>query len=87
MAEEWKIDCWFFPNPDHPRPELELMDRLGQDLTEERRLAILRIKDAWHSHPDYRHAICSVDIYTAVLDHDIWTPDQFAEWLRTHRGE
>lgn len=84
---EWKIDCWFFPNPDHPRPELELMDRLSQDLTEESRLAILRIKDAWYGHPDYRHAVCSVDIYTAVLDHGIRTPGQFAEWLRTQRGE
>ena len=82
-AEEvWRIDCWFVPL-DAPRPEFALMDRLQQELTEETRLAVLSIKDVWCRHPDYlSHKVCSTDIYNAVLDANIRSPDEFATWLR-----
>jgi hypothetical protein len=77
----WKIDCWFLP-AGSPRPESALIDRLHSELTGDMRLAILRIKNAWYQHPDYRQTILSVDIYEAVLDHGIRTPDAFGHHVR-----
>lgn len=84
-GERWKIDCWFLPS-DSPRPEFVLIDRMRRELTDETRLAILWIKDTWHSLPAYRHTVRSIDIYTAVLDHGVRTPDEFEEWLRARRS-
>lgn len=84
-GEQWNLDCWFLPS-DAPRPEIELMNRLQRDLTEETLLAILWIKDVWHRLPAYRDTVISVDIYEAVLDHDVRTPDAFAQWLKVWRG-
>lgn len=81
-GEHRKVDCWFLL-PNAPRPEFALIDRMRRDLTDETRLTILWIKDTWHRDPAYRHTVSSVDIYTAVLDHGIRTPEQFAEWLRS----
>ncbi len=81
-GERWKVDCWFLPL-DAPRPEFALIDRMRRELTDETRLAILWIKGAWYRLPAYRHSVSSIDIYTAVLDHGIRTPDEFAEWLRS----
>ena len=62
------------------------MDRLQQELTEETRLAVLSIKDVWSRHPDYlSHKVCSNDIYNAVLDSNIRSPDEFATWLRERK--
>lgn len=80
-GEMWKIDCWFLRD-DPPRPEVALIDRLQRDLTDETRLAILRIKDAWWNRPAYRDTVLSVDIYEAVLDHGVRTPEEFDAWLR-----
>lgn len=83
-SERWKIDCWFLPS-DVPRPEFALIDHMRRELTDETRLAILWIKDSWHHHPGYRDTIVSVDIYSAVLDHAIRTPDEFVDWLRARK--
>jgi len=79
-SAEWKIDIWFLPR-EAPRPEIVLLHTLPGRLTEETRLAILWIKDVWHRLPAYRHSVLSVDIYTAVLDHGVRTPDAFAAYL------
>lgn len=85
-GDRWNCDCWFLLS--HvPRPEFALIDRIRRDLKDETRLAILWIKDTWYHNPSYRHTVHSVDIYTAVLDHGIRTPDQFAAWLRRRRSE
>jgi hypothetical protein len=84
-GEMWKIDCWFLRD-DPPRPEVAQIDRLHRDLTDETRLAILRVKDAWCHHPSYRDTVLSVDIYDAVLDHGIRTPEAFRAWLHA-RGK
>ena len=81
----WKVDCWFLPEG-APRGELDLIHRLERELTDETRLAILWIKDAWHTKPSYRDTVLSVDVYDAVLDHGVRTPAGFAAYLR-ERGK
>ena len=44
-------------------------------------MAVLRLKDDWHRRPAYPHQVCGMQIYTAVLDDGVRTPDQFAAWL------
>lgn len=85
-SERWKIDCWFLPS-DAPRPEFAHIDRMHRELTDETRLAILWIKDIWHSAPAYRDTVSSVDIYEAVLDYGIRSPDEFHAWLRKRRSD
>jgi len=79
----WKIDIpfWLFPEPrDEQRYHREIMARL----TPETRLAILWLKDLWHSTPVYPTSVGSVDIYDAVLDHGVRTPDEFDNYLTRH---
>lgn len=63
-----------------------LLERCARELTPETRLAILRIKDIWHRHPTYRHTVLGVDVYTAVLNHGVRSPDAFAAYLH-ERGK
>jgi hypothetical protein len=51
-------------------------------LTDETRLAILWIKDVWHRRPTYPYEVGGVDVYDAVLEHGVRTPDEFAAHLR-----
>jgi hypothetical protein len=46
---------------------------------------VLRIKDVWHRLPAYPDQVGGLEIYTAVLDDGVRTPEQFAAWL-TERG-
>lgn len=85
-GEPWKIDCWFLPL-DAPRPEFALIDRVRRELTDETRLAILWIKDVWHRLPAYRDTVLSVDIYEAVLDYGVRSPDEFRAWLQERRND
>jgi hypothetical protein len=59
-------------------------ERLRDTVTVEQRDAILRIKDVWHRLPGYPDRIGGMQIYTAVLDDGVRTPDQFAGWLTGH---
>ena len=80
----WKLDCWFVPS-DAPRPDIAMAERLARELTDEQRIAILWIKDGWATRPEYRRTVYSVDIYAAVIDDGVRTPDTFSAWL-TNRG-
>lgn len=76
----WKIDIpfWLYPEP---RGEAGYHARLMDRLTPETRLAILWLKDLWHSTPVYPAEVGSVDIYTAVLDAGVRTPAEFDAYL------
>lgn len=78
-GDEWKVDVWFFAGQD-PNPALEYDETVRRRLTRETMLAILRIKDAYREHPAYR----GVDVYDAVLDRSVRTPDEFG-WDLTER--
>lgn len=77
----WKIDItvWISPTP---RPHLDEVERLKREAIGAKRDAILWIKDTWHTRAEYNDTVGGVDIYAAVLDHDVRTPDEFAAYLR-----
>jgi hypothetical protein len=77
---EWKVDIWLVDEPER-QPDLEHLRTLPPKLTDEARLRILEIKDAWADRPEYGRTVRSVDIYTAVLEDDVMTLEQFEAWL------
>jgi hypothetical protein len=80
---QWKIDLslWTVASPKDPG---ELLVELEQRLTEETRLAILWIKDVWHRLPIYPDDIGGYEVYDAVLNHGVRTPEAFDRYLRQH---
>lgn len=54
---------------------------LRNSITDEQRAAVLKIKDVWYRRPSYPDQIGGLDIYTAVLEDGIRTPEQFRSWL------
>jgi hypothetical protein len=79
-GDEWKIDLSLWLS-DAPRPHLAQLADLQRRLTDETRLAILWIKDVWHRLPTYPDEVSGVDVYDAVLEHGVRTPDEFAAYL------
>ena len=79
-GDDWKLDLWFILEGT-TQFDLEHVVALPPRLTPETRLAILRIKDVWHRRPTYRAEVRSYDIYAAVLDHGVRTPEAFAAYL------
>ena len=78
--EGWKVDVslWFVGMP----PGVEaFQSELPARLTEESRLTILRLKDAWHRLPHYPDVVSAWDIYEAVLDHGVRAPDELDAFL------
>jgi hypothetical protein len=78
--EGWKVDVsmWFAGVPTAVEAfQAELPARL----TPESRLAILRLKDAWHRLPDYPEIVSAWEIYDAVLNHDVRTLAELDEFL------
>lgn len=80
---EWKIDLSFWLS-DTPRNQQAYLEYLAQRLTDETKLAILWIKDVWSHLPTYPYQVGGTDIYDAVLEHGVRTPDQFRTYLLTH---
>jgi hypothetical protein len=83
-GQRWKIDISVWLN-DAPRNQLGHLDDLARRLTDETRLAILWIKDVWHRLAIYPDEVSGSDIYAAVLDHGVRTPEQFAIYLQERR--
>jgi hypothetical protein len=84
-GDDWKSDAWFVDEPDR-QPDLAHIRTLPNRLTDETRLAILRVKSVWASRPEYPSVVRSFHIYTAVLDDGVRTPDDFKAWL-AQRGD
>ena len=79
-GEDWKLDLWFLHETTR-QPDLEHLETIPPRLTPETRLAILRIKDVWCRLPSYRSTVRSYNIYQAVLDHGVRTPEDFRAYL------
>lgn len=78
-GNEWKIDISFWLGEGiHPEP---IHEDLEQQLTPETRLAILWIKNACYQLPMYRKTFYSIDIYDAVMQHGVGTPNEFESYL------
>ncbi len=76
---EWKIDIWF-----GKRGEVGDYDATELDaITDEQRLAILRLKEIWKTEKGYRDCVLSTDFYKAVMRHDVKDEKGFSEYLRT----
>jgi hypothetical protein len=58
---------------------------LRDSITDEQRAAVLNIKDVWYRRPSYPDQIGGPDIYTAVMEDGIRTPEQFRSWLAERR--
>ncbi|MDX6205545.1 MAG: hypothetical protein QOF39_1602 [Frankiales bacterium] len=71
----WNVDLWFVDEPDR-QPDLDHLRVLPPRLTDAARLTILAIKQAWAHQAGYR----SIDVYTAVLDDGVQTPEDFETW-------
>lgn len=79
-GHSWQIDLTLWLHDPHhnlTRWHEELRERI----TAGQRRAVLRIKDEWHRRAEYPGEIGGLDVYTAVLDHGVRTPGQFAAWL------
>jgi hypothetical protein len=57
---------------------------LRDKITDEQRAAVLRIKDVWCRLPIYPDQISGLEIYNAVLEGGVRTPEQFRSWLTDH---
>ena len=79
-GHEWKIDLSFWLS-DAPRNQLAYLEYLARQLTDETKLAILWIKDVWSHLPTYPYQVGGTDIYDAVLEHRVRTPEQFRAYL------
>ncbi len=78
--QPWRIDLTLWLHDPHlnvTRWHEELRERI----TAGQRGAVLHIKDVWHRRPDYPDRVSALDIYTAVLNDGVRTPDQFGAWL------
>jgi hypothetical protein len=79
-GQPWRIDLTLWLHDAHlnvTRWHEELRERI----TAEQRGAVLRIKDVWYRRPDYPDQVGGLEIYTAVMNDGVRTPDQFAAWL------
>jgi hypothetical protein len=76
----WRIDLSIWLHDDHVNVT-EWHHALRDSITTEQRLAVLRIKDVWRRLPAYPDEVGGLEIYTAVVDDGIRTPQQFSAWL------
>jgi len=77
---EWKIDIWFgekgAPINDYELPK-------SKDITEEQRIAILKLKRAWlNEGGGYMDGVISTDFYRAVLEQGITTEKGFNDYIK-----
>jgi hypothetical protein len=79
-GHDWKLDVWFVDEPDR-QPDLAHLRWMPAQLGLETREAILLVKSAWASRPEYGKSITSFDIYTAVLKGGVRTRKDFEEWV------
>jgi hypothetical protein len=76
----WRIDLSLWLHDPH-LGVTRWHEELREIITGEQRRAVLRIKDVWHRRASYPDQISGLEIYTAVLEHGVRTPHEFAGWL------
>lgn len=85
-GHEWKLDVSFWLSGDPREDETAYTERLARRLDPEARFAILWIKGLWvesprHRDPAYGREVSSMDIYEAVLEHRVRSPEEFDAYL------
>jgi hypothetical protein len=81
----WRVDLTLWLHDLHDNVT-RWHEQLRERVSAEERIAVLRIKDDWHRRPGYGHEVGGLDIYTAVIDDGVRTPDQFTAWLTRAAG-
>ena len=56
-------------------------EALRNKINDDQRAAVLRIKDVWYQLPSYPDKIGGLEIYTAVIEDGVRTPNEFRSWL------
>ncbi|MGF7016048.1 hypothetical protein [Ornithinibacillus bavariensis] len=82
IGKKWELDIWFVDKPEE-QPDLQHIRTLPEQLTPAAIVSILSIKTVWATRPDYGKRVTSFDIYNAVLDNNVHTPDEFKKWLES----
>jgi hypothetical protein len=77
---EWKLDVSLFLAGIPPDLEV-LQDELRERLTDEARLTILTLKDAWHTEAAYPDVVGGFEICDAVLNNGVRSLDQLDGYL------
>lgn len=77
---EWKLDVSLFLAGVPPDIET-FQDELRARLTEETRVAVLRLKTAWHEDPAYPEVVGGFEICHAVLNEGVLTLNQLDQYL------
>ena len=85
FPEEWKIDIWAIDANQTTKLQKELED-LKSKIAKNARPIILKIKNHFCKHPEYRRTFTSMDIYHAVIEEDIKSTKEFSKWLQGSRG-
>lgn len=80
----WKVDISFWL--DDSRDEEACTRRLCERVDDDTRLTILWLKDRAFQTPHYRVSVHSTDIYDAVLEHGVRTPEALDAYL-VERGK
>lgn len=83
----WHVDLSIWLHDVHANLT-EWHERVRDSITPEERDAMLSIKDVWHRRPEYPDQVGGVDVYEAVLNGGVRTPEEFGDWVakRGHPG-
>jgi hypothetical protein len=82
---EWRFDLSLWLYDDHAHVA-DWHRQLGARISPPQRRTVLRIKDIWCRQPDYPDEVSGFEIYSAVLNDDVRTPDEFGVWLLDRAG-
>ncbi|GIN58953.1 hypothetical protein J8TS2_32720 [Lederbergia ruris] len=86
IGHKWELDIWFVDEPEK-QPDLQHIRTMSARLTPAAIVSILSIKTVWSARPEYGKQVTSFDIYTAVLDCNVHTPDEFKKWLESRNSK
>lgn len=81
-GDDWNLDIWFVDEPER-QPDLQHIRSMPARLSPEIRTAIIEIKKAYLGRPEYGKSVNGFEIYRAVVDGGVRTPEEF----ELHRGE
>lgn len=79
-AGTWRLDLSLWLHDIHDNVTAWHQE-LRNKITDEQRTAVLRIKDVWFRLPSYPAEIGGFEIYTAVTEDRVRTPEEFRDWL------
>lgn len=82
----WQVDLWFIDRT-IAQQRRNFNDHIRRSLDGVTRKAILEIKQVAAASDTYHRDVSSVDIYQAVLDHNVRTVDGFVAYLATSGRE